>query len=218
MTLRHGCVALLCGCGLAAAAAAPAPAVAQAPLPPAASPAAARLAGPFALTGRVTVATNVPGEHAGQRVQRRWTFTPLCPAGACRRVALLRTRASGEDQLILHATAPGAYAGNGSFTAPLRCGRQTYGEGERVPFKITVRVTEAAVLGGVAIATRVRATYTNTSRINLTRCVGVLGHDAATYQGQLVPRAAPAAVDLRAPSAADRLREVELVVRVDRAL
>ncbi len=155
------------------------------PPPPAAPPAIARLTGLFAMAGRVTVASDVPGEHVGQRVTRRWTFTPMCAVGSCSAVTLVRTRASGEDQLVLRLLAPGDYGGNGSFNAPLRCGGRVYPNGERVPFTITVRVTGATYLFGVPVATQLSATYKNTSRVNLTRCVGVLGHDAASYQGQL---------------------------------
>jgi hypothetical protein len=182
--------------------AAPAQASPQPPAPTPAPPATARLTGVFMLTGRVTVATNVFGEHVGQRVLRRWTFTPLCAAGACGRVALVRARASGQDRLTLRTNGPGSYAGTGSFRAPLRCGNRVYPTGELVPFRITVRITRAEGLGGVAFATALRATYTNTSRINLTSCVGVLGHDAATYTGQLAPSTPAVAVDLSGRSPA----------------
>ncbi len=59
-----------------------------------------------------------------------------------------------------------------------------------MPFTITVRVTSAEVQSdGTIIATGIAATYTNASRVNLTPCVGVFGHDAATYQGQLIGQA-----------------------------
>jgi surface antigen len=38
-------------------------------------------------------------------------------------------------------------------------------------------------------ATRIAASYTNRYRVNLTPCVGVLGHDAAAYYGHLVSAA-----------------------------
>jgi hypothetical protein len=149
--------------------------------PPAAPPApAAQPQGTFQMTGHVTVAHNVRGEHVGEIVQRTWTFTPQCPTAPCATVQLVRARASGTDTLMLQQTAPGIYAGQGSFSAPLRCHGQVYNPGETVPFRITVRVTAAT--GPVASA--ISARYVNRSRINLTRCIGLLGHDAAQYTGQ----------------------------------
>jgi hypothetical protein len=135
---------------------------------------AAPLQGSFQMTGTVTVADNVRGEHVGQVVQRTWTFTPLCAAAPCATVQLVRQRASGTDTLTLHQTGPGAYAGAGEFFAPLRCMGRIYNPGQAVPFKITVLVTTTGQL---------TATYINRSRINLTPCIGVLGHDAARYTG-----------------------------------
>ena len=77
----------------------------------------------------------------------------------------------------------GLKPGAGLF-APLRCAGRTYRHGERVPFTITVRITAAASVNGVIVATRLRATYVNRTRINLTPCVVAPGHDAATYRGQ----------------------------------
>jgi hypothetical protein len=154
--------------------------------PPTPTPATARLEGQFLLTGRVTVARGVRGEHRGQKVARTWTFTPGCAAGPCATIGLLRARAAGSDQLVLRRRAPAYYVGNGSFYAPLRCGRRTYVRGSAVPFRVTVRVTSAALAGSVVVATAVKATYTNRSRRNLTPCVAVLGHDSAAYSGHVV--------------------------------
>jgi hypothetical protein len=162
-----------------------APAAAVTPPPP--TPANARLQGQFALSGRVTVAKNVRGEHVGQTVSRTWTFTPSCATGVCSTIVLMRSRAAGSDQLVLSLRTPGYYVGSGSFFAPLRCGRQTWRRGSAVPFTITVRVTAAALAGSDVVATRIRATYTNQRRTNRTPCVAVLGHDAAVYSGQVVP-------------------------------
>jgi hypothetical protein len=155
-----------------------------APAAPAAA-APARLAGAFTMSGRVTVAKNVPGERVGQRVTRIWTFAPLCPTEPCTSVRLVRTRARGTDSLILHRRPGGRYTGRGRFYLPLGCAGRTYRPGERVPFTIVVRVTASAVLSGVLTATRVSATYVNRFRRNLTPCVAVLGHDAARYTGAL---------------------------------
>jgi hypothetical protein len=160
---------------------------------PAAAPSlgAARLEGPFQLAGRVTVAKLIPGERAGQTVSRTWTFNPACPAGACDTVTLVRARASGADRLLLHRRKPGYYVGDGTFFAPVRCGSQIYVKGAAVPFTITVRVTGLLAAPGVLVASRVSASYVNRSRRNLTPCVGVLGHDAATYHGHLQLGPAP---------------------------
>jgi hypothetical protein len=163
---------------------------------------AARLQGQFELVGRVTTAIAVPGERRGKRVMRAWTFTPLCPVGACATVALRRARAHGVDSLVLHRISPAHYAGAGVFYAPLRCAGRTYPAGEKVPFKIKLHITQAALVSGVAVATRVRASYINRERINLTPCVGVFGHDAATYRGQLIGAStpSPAATSARSPA------------------
>jgi hypothetical protein len=161
--------------GAAPAAAAPAPASGV-----------ARLQGVFLIAGRVTVAQRIRGEHRGQQVTRMWTFFPTCPTGACGTVVLTRTRSRGTDKVVLRRRTRDNYTGAGSFYAPLRCGSRTYSRGERVPFKITVRITAAAVAGGTVFATQLRASYDNRSRTNLTPCFAVLGHDSATYTGRLV--------------------------------
>ena len=168
--------------GIAASVPVPAFAAAPAPSPPLG---AARLQGEFLLAGRVTQAKLVPGERVGQLVSRTWTFTPRCPAGACDTVQLMRTRASGTDRVMLRRSKPGYYAGSGTFFAPLRCGSRIYPRGASVPFTITVQVTAALGAPGTLVASRVNATYLNRSRRNLTPCVGVLGHDAASYHGHL---------------------------------
>jgi hypothetical protein len=128
------------------------------------------------MTGTVTVAHNVRGEHVGEVVHRTWTFTPQCPTAPCPTVQLVRQRAGGTDTLILHQTGPTSYAGAGVFEAPLRCSGRIYPSGQAVPFKITVRVTSTGQLS---------ATYVNRRRTNLTPCIGVLGHDSARYTGLL---------------------------------
>jgi hypothetical protein len=153
---------------------------------PAATPsrfAGARLEGQFSMEARITVAKNVVREHVGERLGRTWTFRPLCASGACAEIQLVRNRAGGADALTLAETTPGSYAGNGLFYAPLSCGGKTYPRGESVPFRITVTITGESTAGG--FATAVKATYVNPSRRNLTRCVDIPGHDAATYTGQL---------------------------------
>jgi hypothetical protein len=148
--------------------------VATVGLAPAAAGQPAPLQGTRQMTGTVTVAKNVRGEHVGEVVHRIWTFTPLCATAPCDTVELVRQRANGTDTVILHRTGPDVYVGTGRFDAPLRCTGRIYQPGQVVPFTITVRVTEAG---------HVNAKYVNRSRINLTPCIGVLGHDAARYTG-----------------------------------
>jgi hypothetical protein len=169
-----------------------APATASAiPSPP---PATARLQGAFELAGRVTVADNVPGERAGDVVDRIWTFTSACPTGPCAAVGLVRPRALAADVLVLHRLGPARYVGGGSFFAPLRCAGRVYPNGEKVLFTITVEITGAVIFGPAVVATRVSATYVNSRRINRTPCVVALGHDAASYHGHVIAsQPAPAA-------------------------
>jgi len=180
MTPRRRSRALLVA--LAAASLASAGGAASAPAQPA--PIESRLAGTFQMTGRVTAAHDVPGEHVGEVVQRMWTFTPLCLTGPCAQVRLFRGRANATDTLILTQISPGHYSGTGRFFAPLRCAGTVYGAGEEVPFRIKLAVTATATApDGTVLAQQISATYVNRSRLNLTRCVIVLGHDAARYTG-----------------------------------
>ena len=89
----------------------PAPSAPGAKAPP---PAAgeASLQGYFLLTGRITSAVNVPGERVGQTLQRSWAFVPLCRAGVCREVRLIRTGGRG-GTLVLVRRAPMVYVGTG---------------------------------------------------------------------------------------------------------
>jgi hypothetical protein len=144
--------------------------------PEAAAAPAPQLQGTVQMTGTVTAAKNVRGEHVGQVVQRAWTFTPLCSTAPCDTVRLDRQRARGTDTLTLHAVGRNTYSGAGQFLAPLRCAGRIYPGGQAVPFQITVRVGATGHLS---------ATYVNRVRLNLTPCIGVLGHDAARYTGQL---------------------------------
>ncbi len=158
------------------------------PAPPAPPVGAALLTGQFLLAGRVTVAHNIKGEHVGDRALRTWTFKPTCQTGACATVELVRQRGAHlSDTVILHLLGPGQYGGSGLFYAPLRCAGHTYARGESVPFTIGLQVTAAALIFGADVATRITATYENRTRTNLTRCVHVPGHDAATYHGHLLP-------------------------------
>ena len=152
-----------------------------------AEPARARLEGNYILKGRVTVATDVRGEHVGEHVTRRWKFTPMCPAGRCLEVGLTRGRRRAANELVLRRVAPGLYRGSGVFYRPLRCGRSLHKRGERAPFTITVRITAAVDFAGVIVATKIHATYVNRKRINLTRCVRPPARDSAVYNGRVIP-------------------------------
>ncbi len=178
---RRALIAILAASLISAAGAG----AASAQLPAAAQ---SRLEGTFQLMGRVTVADHVRGEHVGEFVQRTWTFTPLCVSGPCAQVRLFRGRANATDALILTETSPGHYSGTGRFFAPLKCAGQIYATGEEVPFEVKLHVTATGTApDGTTVATQIGATYVNKSRLNLTRCVIVLGHDAARYTGSQVP-------------------------------
>jgi hypothetical protein len=151
---------------------------------PVPNPGTAQLQGPFLLAGQITLARGVLGERRGQNVQRTWTFQPGCSTGDCATIGLIRQRAGGTDRLLLIRRAPGLYTVTANYYAPLRCGRLTYPRGQAVVFRITLTITTAAIIGGANVATGISAAYASVSRSNLTRCVGVSGYDAATYQGQ----------------------------------
>jgi hypothetical protein len=178
-----GLVALALGVVGAGAGAVGIAAAATAPPVPTSS---ARLTGTFQIAGTVTIADTVDGEHRGETVHRTWVFTPACASGACGNITLVRDRAKGSDRLVLHRRAPGYYVGFSSFYRPVRCGSSIYRRGERVPFRITVRITRALVSGAQVIASRISASYRNQVRYNLTPCVAFLGHDAAKYHGHVV--------------------------------
>ena len=161
-----------------AGAAGAASAVAQPP------PVESRLVGTYQMTGQITVAQFVRGEHVGEVVPRTWTFTPLCLSGPCAQVRLYRGRRNATDTLILTETSPGHYSGAGTFYAPLRCAGQVASAGEEVPFQITVTVTATTTApDGTVLSQQISATYVNKTRLNLTPCVIALGHDSARYTG-----------------------------------
>lgn len=144
---------------------------------------AARLQGVFAVSGVVTQAVGVPGEHRGERVIRTWALLETCPVGACATVVLVRARAAGQDKLLLHLRAPGLYSGDGAFVAPVRCGGRLYRNGERAKFTITIQITAAVVQGAVVQATGFSASYRNRARTGETRCFSAPSYDSARYVG-----------------------------------
>ncbi len=146
-----------------------------------------RLAGTFLMLGKLTDVHNVKGEHRGQRVQRTWFFVPRCPSGSCQRVTLVRRR-SGKlirDVLVLKHRRPNVYAGTGRFWVALKCAGQLIQHGGRATETITVRITRTRVIGTTTFAAGIKANYVNPRRVNLTKCPGGIGHDAATYGGTL---------------------------------
>lgn len=144
----------------------------------------AHLQGFYGVSGVVTRANNVPGESKGELVTRIWAFPASCP-GQCRRIVLVRQRASGEasNTVVLHRRKPAYYSGTGSFNAPVICNGRLYKNGERANFTITLRITGAVVQGNLVQATSFTATYNNPARVALTRCVTLRSSDAARYVG-----------------------------------
>ncbi len=156
---------------------------AHAPSPPAALD--ARATGTFEMLARVTAAKNVPGEHVGQSLRRRWLISPQsCAGSVCQALELDRERSAGIDEsLTLHRVAAGTYAGAGSFYVALRCKKRTYPHGSRAPYRITLTVNSAVSVQGIAFARAITATYQNSKRSDSTPCVLDRSHDAARYTG-----------------------------------
>jgi hypothetical protein len=153
-----------------------------------------RLAGEFIMTGRITAAHSVAGEHVGETVKRTWTFLATCPIGQCLTETVVRSRAVGGDRTLMSRPKLSEFnrwTGEGSFFAPLMCGSRVYPLGERVFFRIMVQVTGEALVSGLPVATAVRATYRSYRRTNQTRCVFPLGNDAAVYTGTPVTPVIP---------------------------
>jgi hypothetical protein len=155
--------------------------------PASSSAAASRLGGTFRMLGRLADVHNVKGERRGQRVQRTWFFIPRCPSGSCQRVTLVRRRSGKHirDVLLLKRRRQNLYVGTGHFWIALKCAGQIIQHGGRATEKITVRVMRTVLVGATPVATGIKATYQNPSRVNLTKCPGGIGHDAANYNGTL---------------------------------
>ncbi len=153
----------------------------------------ARVSGTFVMHGRIVTAVRVKGEHRGQRITRRWTILPRdCMASVCRHLLLTRERSAGQfDQLVLSRTGVGRYAGNGRFFAALGCKGAIFPQGQAVPYRVTVDVTQAVSIQGMAFATGLTATYTNQRRPDRTICPTGPSHDAATYSGAASPPPSP---------------------------
>jgi hypothetical protein len=183
--MRRVLLAALLVLGLASAGAAPV--LARGPHASARGGVNARLRGTFTMHGTITVAHDVYGERAGQRLTRAWTFYPECQRGACKRVLLKRLRSGRgvRDSLMLERQRPGVYGAKGRFWIPLKCGGHLVKHGGLVNERITVRITRAVRVDGARYATAISATYRNPSRYQYTRCPGGIGHDGARYRGTL---------------------------------
>jgi hypothetical protein len=155
----------------------------------------ARIATTYVMHGRIVTAVRVRGEHRGQAVTRRWTFTGVdCAGSVCRRLTLRRHRGPHHvDRLTLTRVGVGSYRGRGRFTAPLRCRERRYPRGVVVPYTITVLVTEAVPVQGIAFAAQLSAVYANRRRIDHTPCPLGPSHDTAWYVGAAAPLPSPPA-------------------------
>jgi PKD repeat protein len=103
-------------------------------------------------------------------------------------VTLVRRRSGKHivDVVVLKRRHQNLYVGTGHFWIALKCAGQVIEHGGRATEKITVRVTRTGLTGTTPFATAIAATYRNPSRVNLTRCPGGIGRDAATYRGSRV--------------------------------
>jgi PKD repeat protein len=147
---------------------------------------AARLQGAWTMSGKVTRADGVRGEHKGQRVKRKWTFTSSCASGACSKVSLRRERSNKQsDKLTLKRSGSAGYTGKGKFYVRLKCNRRTYNRGGIAYYTIRLSVTKSRTVQSKRFATAISASYNNTKRVNKTPCGGSIGRDAGTYTGKL---------------------------------
>jgi hypothetical protein len=153
----------------------------------------ARVSAAFVMQGRIVTAIRVAGEHRGQRIIRRWTFTGRsCSRNVCRKLLLTRERSAGQyDNLVLSRTGVGRYAGSGRFYVGLECRGAIYPRGEVVPYVVTVNVTQAVDIQGTAFASALSARYTNLHRSDRTICPVGPSHDAAVYSGVASPPVSP---------------------------
>jgi hypothetical protein len=142
------------------------------------------------MSGTVTTAVRVRGEHAGQHVRRTWVMTALGCASrrsSCPRLRLVRHRSGGRRvAIVLHRRRTGAYRGRGRFYVRLRCRQRLYRHGASVPYVITLRAISTIRFGPIKLATTIRASYFNGARRDLTPCPLGPSHDAALYRGTLI--------------------------------
>jgi PKD repeat protein len=155
----------------------------------------ARITSTFLMHGRIVTAIRVRGEHRGESITRRWTFTGVgCKRSECPRLTLHRQRSANRvDRVTLSRVGVGSYAGSGRFTSALRCRGRLYPHGLVVPYTVRVHVTRAVTIEGIAFASRLSAAYTNRRRIDRTRCPIGPSHDAARYTGTAAALPSPPA-------------------------
>ena len=149
-----------------------------------------RITTTYVMNGRiVTAVRGVRGEHQGQSVTRRWTFTGVgCSRSTCRRLRLRRQRGANRfDRLTLARVGVGSHVGSGRFSAALRCRGRRYPHGLVVPYTIRVDVAQVVPIEGIAFASQLTASYRNRRRIDRTRCPIGPSHDAAQYVGVASP-------------------------------
>ncbi|MFL5860073.1 MAG: PKD domain-containing protein [Solirubrobacteraceae bacterium] len=153
----------------------------------------ARITTSYVMHGQVITALRVRGEHRGQSVTRRWTFTGTsCAGSVCQRLALRRQRSANHyDRLTLSRVGIGSYAGSGRFYSALTCRGRRYPRGLVVPYRIAVQVSQVAPVEDLAFASQITATYVNLHRVDRTRCPVGPSHDAAQYLGAAAPVPGP---------------------------
>jgi hypothetical protein len=123
-------------------------------------------------------------------VRRRWVIHSVgCVGGVCSRLHVIRNRSDVRNSyVVLQRVGAGAYRGSGAFWVGLECLGRRYRLGSRAPYTITLHVTRRRRVGAVWYATSIRATYTNHSRTDTTRCPLGPASDAARYDGALKSR------------------------------
>jgi PKD repeat protein len=146
---------------------------------------AARLQGTWTMNGTVTRADNVRGERKGQKLKRTWTFTSSCASGACSKVSLRRERSNKQFDKLTLKRSGATYSGAGKFYVRLKCNGRTYNRGGIAYYTIRVTPTKTRTVQSKVFATRVKAAYNNTKRVNKTPCAGSIGRDAGSYTGKL---------------------------------
>jgi hypothetical protein len=148
----------------------------------------ARVTGTFAMRARVTTAVDVPGEHVGQALLRRWLVSPSgCAGPVCKTLSIDRERSDRlYSTVVLARTGPGEFAGSGSFYAALLCNGRRYARGSKVGYRITLTVARTTAIGHVVFAQAISATYLNRSRTDSTPCPVPPSHDAGVYTGSVI--------------------------------
>jgi hypothetical protein len=151
------------------------------------------------MRGVITQAVDVTGERRGERVRRTWAIHPAgCARNVCQRLQVVRNRGRIRDSyVVLHRVGRGRYRGKGIFFVALKCLGRRYRLGSRVPYTITLQIARRELVGSVWYATSIRATYTNRSRTDATRCPLGPASDAARYVGKLTSRLPPRPVPYR---------------------